>query len=41
MTDPDREKAKRVGDAMLKMVKFEIAELERAVAAKSGLTGQT
>ena len=35
MTDPDREKAKRVGDAMLKMVKFDIVELERAAAAKT------
>jgi predicted 3-demethylubiquinone-9 3-methyltransferase (glyoxalase superfamily) len=33
MVDPDRQKAKRVGDAMLKMVKFDIAELERAAAA--------
>ncbi len=33
MLDPDRQKAKRVGDAMLKMVKFDIAELERAAAA--------
>jgi predicted 3-demethylubiquinone-9 3-methyltransferase (glyoxalase superfamily) len=30
MTDPDREKAKRVSEAMLKMVKFDIAEIERA-----------
>jgi predicted 3-demethylubiquinone-9 3-methyltransferase (glyoxalase superfamily) len=36
MTDPDREKAKRVGDAMLKMVKLDITELERAAAGKSG-----
>ncbi len=28
MADPDRAKAKRVGDAMLKMVKLDIAELE-------------
>jgi predicted 3-demethylubiquinone-9 3-methyltransferase (glyoxalase superfamily) len=35
MTDPDREKAKRVGDAMLKMVKFDIVELERAATAKT------
>ena len=33
MLDPDRQKARRVGDAMLKMVKFDIAELERAAAA--------
>ena len=30
MTDPDRAKAERVGDAMLKMVKLDIAELEAA-----------
>jgi predicted 3-demethylubiquinone-9 3-methyltransferase (glyoxalase superfamily) len=30
MTDPDRAKAKRVGDAMLKMVKLDIAKLEAA-----------
>jgi predicted 3-demethylubiquinone-9 3-methyltransferase (glyoxalase superfamily) len=30
IADPDREKAKRVSDAMLKMVKLDIAELERA-----------
>ena len=29
MTDPDREKAKRVGEAMLKMVKLDIAGLTR------------
>jgi predicted 3-demethylubiquinone-9 3-methyltransferase (glyoxalase superfamily) len=32
MTDPDRAKAKRVTEAMLKMVKFDIAALERAYA---------
>jgi predicted 3-demethylubiquinone-9 3-methyltransferase (glyoxalase superfamily) len=37
MTDPDREKAKRVSDAMLRMVKFDIAELERAAAAGAGV----
>ena len=30
MMDPDREKAKRVTEAMLKMVKFDIAALEAA-----------
>lgn len=30
MTDPDREKAKRVTEAMLKMVKFDIAGLRKA-----------
>jgi predicted 3-demethylubiquinone-9 3-methyltransferase (glyoxalase superfamily) len=30
MTDPDLAKAKRVGDAMLKMVKLDIAKLEAA-----------
>lgn len=30
--DPDREKANRVMNAMLKMTKIEIAELERAAA---------
>jgi len=30
MSDPDRAKAKRVAEAMLKMVKFDIAELKRA-----------
>src|SRR5690606_41064745 len=30
MSDPDREKAKRVTEAMLKMVKFDIAALEAA-----------
>ena len=30
MADPDREKAKRVTDAMLKMVKFDIAALKAA-----------
>jgi predicted 3-demethylubiquinone-9 3-methyltransferase (glyoxalase superfamily) len=30
MKDKDRARAKRVGDAMLKMVKFDIATLERA-----------
>jgi len=30
MADPDRAKAKRVGDAMLKMVKLDIAKLEAA-----------
>jgi predicted 3-demethylubiquinone-9 3-methyltransferase (glyoxalase superfamily) len=35
MTDPDREKAKRVSEAMLKMVKFDITELERAAASEA------
>jgi predicted 3-demethylubiquinone-9 3-methyltransferase (glyoxalase superfamily) len=35
ITDPDREKAKRVSEAMLKMVKFDIAELERAAAGEA------
>jgi predicted 3-demethylubiquinone-9 3-methyltransferase (glyoxalase superfamily) len=30
MTDPDRVKAKRVADAMMKMVKLDVAELEAA-----------
>jgi predicted 3-demethylubiquinone-9 3-methyltransferase (glyoxalase superfamily) len=30
MADPDRAKTKRVGEAMMKMVKLDIAELERA-----------
>ena len=30
MTDADRDKARRAGDAMLKMVKFDIAALKRA-----------
>jgi predicted 3-demethylubiquinone-9 3-methyltransferase (glyoxalase superfamily) len=33
LRDPDREKAQRVMEAMLKMRKIEIAELERAAAA--------
>ena len=32
MADPDRERAKRATDAMLKMVKFDIATLEEAYA---------
>ena len=35
VADPDREKAKRVSEAMLKMVKFDIAELERAAAGEA------
>ena len=35
MTDPDREKAKRVSEAMLKQVKFDIAELKRAAAGEA------
>jgi len=30
MADPDREKARRAGDAMLKMTKFDIAKLKAA-----------
>jgi predicted 3-demethylubiquinone-9 3-methyltransferase (glyoxalase superfamily) len=30
MKDPDRAKAKRVTEAMLRMVKFDIAQLEAA-----------
>jgi len=37
MTDPDREKARRVSEAMLRMVKLDIAELERAAAAEAGV----
>ena len=37
MRDPDREKAKRVSEAMLGMVKLDIAELERAAAAGAGV----
>jgi predicted 3-demethylubiquinone-9 3-methyltransferase (glyoxalase superfamily) len=35
ITDPDREKARRVSEAMLKMVKLDIAELERAAASEA------
>jgi predicted 3-demethylubiquinone-9 3-methyltransferase (glyoxalase superfamily) len=35
MADPDRAKAKRAADAMLKMVKFDIAALKAAYAGKS------
>ena len=37
IADPDREKAKRVSEAMLSMVKLDIAELERAAAAGAGV----
>lgn len=37
MSDPDREKAKRASEAMLKMVKFDIAELKRAVGEKAAV----
>jgi predicted 3-demethylubiquinone-9 3-methyltransferase (glyoxalase superfamily) len=33
MADPDHAKARRVGEAMMKMVKLDIAELERAADA--------
>ena len=35
LTDPDQEKAKRAGEAMLRMVKLDIAELERAAAGEA------
>jgi predicted 3-demethylubiquinone-9 3-methyltransferase (glyoxalase superfamily) len=35
VADPDREKAKRVTEAMLKMVKLDIAELKRAAASEA------
>ena len=35
MADPDREKAKRMTDAMLKMVKFDIATLQAAADAQA------
>jgi predicted 3-demethylubiquinone-9 3-methyltransferase (glyoxalase superfamily) len=35
MADPDRARAKRVSDAMLKMVKIDVALLEKAAAGKS------
>ena len=35
MADPDRAKAKRAADAMMKMVKIDIAELQAAYAGKS------
>ena len=38
IADPDREKAKRVTDAMLSMVKLDIAELERAAASEAHLS---
>lgn len=34
MTDPDRERAKRVADAMLKMVKIDLAELKSVYRKK-------
>jgi predicted 3-demethylubiquinone-9 3-methyltransferase (glyoxalase superfamily) len=33
MADPDKAKAKRVGEAMMKMIKLDVAELERAAKA--------
>lgn len=36
MADPDRAKAKRATDAMLKMVKLDIAALEAAYSGKAG-----
>jgi predicted 3-demethylubiquinone-9 3-methyltransferase (glyoxalase superfamily) len=35
MADPDKARAKRVGEAMMKMVRIDIAELERAAEAPS------
>ncbi|MGH2952315.1 MAG: VOC family protein [Solirubrobacterales bacterium] len=37
MSDPDREKAKRASEAMLNMVKFDIAELKRAAGEKAAV----
>jgi predicted 3-demethylubiquinone-9 3-methyltransferase (glyoxalase superfamily) len=34
MKDPDRSRARRVAEAMLKMVKLDIAELKRAYDGK-------
>jgi predicted 3-demethylubiquinone-9 3-methyltransferase (glyoxalase superfamily) len=34
MSDPDRTKAKRAADAMMKMVKLDIAALQAAYAGK-------
>jgi len=36
MRDPDRDKAKRVAEVMLKMVKFDIAGLEAAAQGEAG-----
>jgi predicted 3-demethylubiquinone-9 3-methyltransferase (glyoxalase superfamily) len=36
MSDPDRAKAKRAADAMMKMVKFDIAALKAAYAGTAG-----
>jgi predicted 3-demethylubiquinone-9 3-methyltransferase (glyoxalase superfamily) len=38
MADPDRAKAKRATDAMLKMVKIDIATLQAAFEGKSGVS---
>jgi predicted 3-demethylubiquinone-9 3-methyltransferase (glyoxalase superfamily) len=35
MTDPDKEKARRAGEAMMKMVKFDIAKLKAAFEGKA------
>jgi predicted 3-demethylubiquinone-9 3-methyltransferase (glyoxalase superfamily) len=37
MADSDREKAKRVSEAMLKMVKIDIAELKRAAGVHAAV----
>ncbi len=34
MTDPDKAKSKRVGDAMMTMIKLDIAQLVMAAAGK-------
>ena len=36
MADPDRAKAKRASDAMMKMVKIDIAVLQAAFAGRTG-----
>jgi predicted 3-demethylubiquinone-9 3-methyltransferase (glyoxalase superfamily) len=36
MADPDRARAKRAADAMLKMVKLDIAKLKAAYAGTAG-----
>lgn len=36
MSDPDPDKAKRVAEAMLTMVKFDIARLEAAAPGEAG-----
>jgi hypothetical protein len=36
MAEPDRAKAKRVSDALMKMVKIDIAALQAALAGTTG-----